>query len=324
MGVIRIGLAGLGVHGSRYAGHLLRGEVPGARLVAVSRSDASSGRAFAEEHALAFATDPLELSTMPGVDAVALVLPADLHPPVASACIEAGRPVLVEKPLAADAASARGLAREVERRGAALMVAHTLRFDPLVLRLRNEARSLGRLSLVSINQRFEPFHRKWIDDPASGGVLLNTGVHGFDLWRFLTGAEPVSVLAETGRFATERTEDHFVAIGRIEPGGPMVALDNCRTTDGRSGRIEIAGEKGQIAGDHIHRTLHRLEGRERIDLGPLEALPTVREALTHFVECLRGERPFAVTADDGAAAVVMADAAKRSAREGRRVALTEV
>lgn len=322
--MIRIALAGLGVHGARYAAHLLRGDVAGARLVAVSRRDAAAGRAFAAEHGLRFAADPLELATLPDVDAVAAVLPADLHPALALACVRAGRPVLVEKPLAADARSALAVRDEVERRGAALMVAQTLRFDPLVRRMREESLRLGEVHLISINQRFEPFHRDWIDDPSSGGVLLNTGVHGFDLWRFLSGLEPVTLLAETGRALTERTEDQFVAIARLEPAGPLAVLDNCRTTRGRSGRIEIAGERGQLVGDHVHRTLHLLEGRQSIDLGRVEPVPTVRAALEHFVEQLRSARPFAVTAADGAAAVAMVEAARLSSREGRRVSLREI
>lgn len=321
---IRIALAGLGVHGARYARHLLAGEVPGATLVAVSRREESAGRAFADEHGLRFTRDPLELATLPGVDAVAAVLPADLHPGLALECVRASRPVLIEKPLAADARSAFRVRDEVQRRGAALMVAQTLRFDPLVRRLREESARLGDLHLISINQRFEPFHRDWIDEPSSGGVLLNTGVHGFDLWRFLSGAEPETLLAETGRAMTERTEDQFVAIARLEPGGPLAMLDNCRATAGRSGRIEIAGEHGQLVGDHIHRTLLRLEGRESTDLGPVEALPTVRAALAHFVERVRSGRPFDVSAADGAAAVAMVDAAKLSARRGRRVGLREI
>jgi predicted dehydrogenase len=306
--VLRLGLAGLGIHGSRYAKHLLAGDVPGARLVAVSRRDEAAGRAFAEEHGLAFVHDPAALATAGGIDAVVVVLRPDLHEGVALACLEAGRPVLVEKPLAIEVAGARRIVAAVERTGVPLMVGQTLRFDPLLRRLREEAASLGPIGTIAINQRFEPFHRGWIDDPGPGGLVLNTGVHGFDLLRWLSGAEVVEVHSLVDRVLTRDTDDRFAALLRMEPGGILATIDNCRTTGGRSGRVEIAAERGQLVGDHIHRGLRRLEGNRSIDLGPIPAEPTLPAALRHFAECLARDLPFDVTAHDGLATLEIAEA----------------
>jgi predicted dehydrogenase len=316
---IRIGLAGLGVHGERYAAHLLRGDVPGAVLAAISRSDRVRGRAFAAEHGVAFVADALELACRPGIDAVVAVLPPDLHPPLALACLEAGRPVLVEKPVAPNGDSAARVARRAADTGTPLMVAHTLRFDPLVERLRREIPSLGALRLVAVSQRFEPSSRPWLDAPGPGGLGLNTGVHGFDLIRHLTGAEIVSITAETRSVVTGATDDEIAAVMRLEPGGLLATLDGARTTRGRSGRIEIAGERGQLAGDHVHRWLHAIEGRSITELGPVAPSPTVVAVLSAFLDALRRNAPPPVSAEDGRAAVEAVDAALRSARTGRRV-----
>ncbi len=321
---VRIGLAGLGVHGTRYAAHLLRGEVPGAVLAAIARANEDRGKEFAARHGIRFVGDVQELATLPGLDAVVVVLRPDLHPAVALACLESGRPVLVEKPLAPNAPAAAALVRAAATTGTPLMVAHTLRFDPLIRSLREHASSLGPLRIVAIDQRFEPSDRSWIDRPGAGGSVLNTGVHGFDLFRFLTGAEPVSVQAETGRAITRATDDQFAAIVRIEPGGILGTIDNARTTLGRTGRVEIVGEKAQLRGDHIHRTLHRIEGRTAIDLGPVPEAPTVAEVLRAFARSVRDAAPPPVTATDGLRAVEMADAAILSARLGRRVLLEEI
>ena len=152
-------------------------------------------------------------------------------------------------------------------------------------------------------------------------MFLNTGVHGFDLLRWLTGSEPVSVFAEAGRAVTRETEDQYAAIFRMQPGDLIATVDNARSTHSRSGRIELVGSKAQIWGDHIHRTLVRVEGSRSIDLGPIEASPTVPLVLRSFVEALaRGTEP-EVGVRDGAAAVEMVEAAERSAREGCRVSL---
>ncbi|HZN53936.1 MAG TPA: Gfo/Idh/MocA family oxidoreductase [Candidatus Polarisedimenticolaceae bacterium] len=301
--MIRLGLAGVGIHGGRYARHLLAGDVPGAALGAISRSNAREGSLFALQNNLTYAADPAELAILPGIDAVIACLPPDLHARVAIACLEAGRPVLVEKPLAATVEDAERVLAAASRTRTPIMVAHTLRFDPLVVAIKREAASLGSIRMVSISQRFEPTTRGWIDTPGRGGAVLNTGVHAFDLLRFLTGASIDSMHALGGSAVTRRTEDQFVAAMRLMPGDILATVDNARTTQGRTGRIEIACERGQVHGDHVHRELVRIEGRERISLGPVPSVPTVPAAMRAFVACLSSGAAPPVTAEDGAAAV---------------------
>lgn len=321
---LRIGLAGLGIHGGRYARHLLGGDAPGARLVAVSRRDERAGRAFAREHGLQYAREPAELAAHTAVDAVVLVLPPHLHAPAVIACLREGKAVLVEKPLAVDRATAISVVRELERTKGWLMVAHTLRFDPVVIRLREEVAKLGPLRLVAVNQRFEPTARPWIDEPGPGGILLNTGVHGFDLLRHITGLEPVSISADCRRVATLRTDDCFAGTVRLEPGGVLATIDNLRATHSRSGRIEVVGEQGQAWADHVHRTLVVVKGSESRDLGPIVSSPTIAATLRAFAHGVSAGTTPPVSAADGLAAVEMAEAAALSAREGRRVMLEEL
>ena len=321
---VRIGLAGLGVHGQRYAAHLLRGDVPGARLTVVSRRDEKAGRAFAAEHGLTYVGDPLELATHGDVDAVAVVLRPDLHAGLAEACLSARRPVLVEKPLAPDVTAARRLVESVERTGTPLMVGHTLRYDAVIRALERESADLGGVRLISLNQRFEPSARPWIDTPGCGGLFLNTGVHGFDLLRHLTGLEAVSVSATSCRALTQRTEDQFVATVTLGAGNVLATVDNTRSSMSRSGRIELIGATGQVWGDHIHRTLERVRGRERVDLGPVPALNTLPELLKDFVGGLAHNRPPAIDVHDGLASIEMVEAATLSARLGRPVTVAEL
>jgi predicted dehydrogenase len=320
--MIRLGLAGLGVHGSRYAEHLLAGDVEGARLTAISRRDEAAGREAAKSRGLAFAADPRDLAARDDVDAVVVVLPPTRNLEVVAACLERGKPVLVEKPMAATVADASEIAALAASSRAPLMVAHTLRFDPVVEAIRREMEGLGAVRMISIHQRFEPSGHAWLDEPGPGGVILNTGVHGFDLLRHLTGAEPVSISAEVSSAVTRNTEDQFVAAVLLEPGGILCSLDNCRTTAGRSGRIEVAAERGQISGDHVHRTLHRIVGRVETSLGSPLPVPTVAAALRAFVRSVREGAEPPITARDGLAAVAMVEAAALSARTGRRVPVT--
>jgi predicted dehydrogenase len=313
---VRFGLIGLGRHGRRYAAHLM-GDVPGARLVAVSRRDEAAGRAFAAQHGLAFHPRYEALLSDPAVEAVAVVVPPDLHEAICLAALRAGRPVLVEKPLAPTLAAARRIAAAAEPAGVPCMVAQTLRFNAVVGALRQRLPGIGPLRTLALNQRFEPSPLPWLDDPGPGGIVKNTGVHGFDLVRHLSGGEVREVLCDVRRIRTRRTEDAFAAILRLEASGVVVTVDGSRVAGGRSGRIEACGEAGQLVGDHVLGTLAEIRGTA---LTPLPAPPpvaTIREALCAFAAFVRGEAPNPIPAAEGVRAMAIVEACLRSAASGR-------
>jgi len=315
---LRFGLVGLGVHGGRYAAHLLEGDVPGARLVAVCRRDRKAGEAWAAERGVRFHADVAALAADPGVDAVAVVTTPDLHPDIVDAVAAAGKPILIEKPLAVDGARAARIVRTVEGRGITAMVAQTLRFNSVVRTLREHMESIGPLHTVSLSQRMEPGRQAWQTDPsvAGGGNILHTGIHLFDLLRHLTGEEVDRVSCETRRVINSAIEDAFGAVMGLSSGGAIALVDSSKATRSRSGRIELAGEGGQLVGGHVHGFAFRIAGYERTDLRPPPPVPTVRETLRAFVAAVRGGGSPPITVTDGMRAVEIADACYRSAAEG--------
>src|SRR5438034_6262269 len=142
-----IGLVGLGRHGSRYARHLLEG-IAGCHLTAVSRRDEGAGRAFAEQHGLHFMPEWHELVTCKEVEAVVVVTPPALNREICLAAVRAGKPLLIEKPLALTVADAREMVRAAREAGVALMTAQTLRFTPGLVRLRDCLADVGPLEYL--------------------------------------------------------------------------------------------------------------------------------------------------------------------------------
>lgn len=317
---VNFGLIGLGVHGRRYAAHLLE-DVPGARLVAVCRRDRKAGEAWAAERGLRYHGDAAALSADPGVDAVAVVTTPDLNPAIIERAAAQGKHVLIEKPLALDGAAATRIARAVEGRGVTVMVAQTLRFNSVVRTLAAHVPSIAPLHAVSLSQRMEPSRLTWQADPAvaGGGNILHTGIHLFDLLRHLTGEEVDRVSCETRRVINPGLEDSFGAVMRLSSGRTVALVDCSKATRSRSGRIELVGEGGQLVGDHVHGFAFRIHGYERTDLCPPAPVPTVRETLRAFVEALRRGGPPPITVTDGMRAVEIADACYRSAATGRSV-----
>ncbi len=311
-----IGLAGLGRHGIRYAQHLLAGDVPGARLVAVHRRRHDEGRAWAGIRGLVYHDSLDALAGDPAVDLVVAALPPSRHPGAVEAAAAARKAVLVEKPLAASEAEARRAVEVARQAGVPAMIANTLRFNSVIRALAAAMPRAGELHLVAINQRLERTGRAWLDEPSEGGPVLNTGVHGIDVLRFLTGTEVAAAQAFARRVHHRVTHDLFAATLRLTPGDVIATLDNSRAGRGRSGRIEVAGSERQLVGDFVHGFLFELEGHARRPLPVAEPVPTVREVLRAFVAALAAGQPSPIPLEEGVAAVrscaLIADAITRS------------
>jgi predicted dehydrogenase len=317
---IAVGLIGAGKHGRRYAQHIVA-DVPELTLVSLSRRDAALGREQATALGARFSADWRDLVADPAVDAVVAVVPPSLHPAIAEAVAAVHKPLLIEKPLATTGAAAREIVHRLA--GHPVLMAHTLRWNAVVHALRDRLATLGPLRALWLNQRFEPSILPWFDDPAvaGGGIALHTGVHSFDLVRFLTGREVTRVFCRVARVQTRHTEDNFLALLELEGSAALVAASGSRSTQGRSGLIDIACAEGQLVGDHLHGFAYAVRGLERTPIALPDPVPTVREVLRAFVRLVRhGEAP-AATLEDGARAVLIAEACLASAASGAPVAL---
>jgi predicted dehydrogenase len=317
---IGIGVIGAGKHGQRYLTHLVR-DLPSLALRALSRGDVARGSAQANELGVRFHADWRDLVVDPAVAAVIAVVPPSLHRPIAEAVATAGRALLIEKPLATTGADALAIRTRLRDAGVPCLMAHTLRWNTAVQAVRNEIGRLGPLRALGLNQRFEPSPLEWLDRPelSGGGILLHTGVHSFDLVRYLTGAEVTRVWCRTSRVVTTRTEDNFVATFDLDGSDALVSVSGCRATAGRSGLIDAACRDAQVVADHQQHFAHRVLGLERtpIDLPP--AVPTVRATLDSFAALLEAGTPPPTSLTDGVCSVMIAEACMRSAAEGRPI-----
>jgi predicted dehydrogenase len=195
-------------------------EHPGAELVAAANWREPSLRALAERHHIPrTTTDWRELATDPAVDAAVVATPNALHAPQAIAFLEAGKHVLVEKPMAPTLAEADAMVAAARRGAAWLMVAHCWRFHPDVraLRARVERGELGEI----VKTRGYGAHAGWgpagwFTDPelAGGGALLDMGVHAIDTTRYLLGDPlPARVCAAVGtRYGDYAVDDDAVLL----------------------------------------------------------------------------------------------------------------
>jgi predicted dehydrogenase len=312
-----VGLIGAGKHGQRYLNHILA-DVPELRVVALCRHDVERGTAQARELGCRFHAEWRDLVADPAVAGVIAVVPPSLHHAIADAVASARKALLIEKPLATTAAAAAAIVRRLRDAGTPCLMAHTLRWNAVASAVRERLPGLGPLRALVVNQRFEPSPLGWLDRPelSGGGILLHTGVHSFDLVRWLTGREVTRVWCRTARAITVNTEDNFLATLELAGSDTLVAVGGSRSTAGRSGLVDAACRDAQLVGDHQQHWLHLVRGLERVPIDPGPASPTVREVARAFARLvLAGERP-PVDLADGARAVAIAEACMRSAATG--------
>ena len=180
------------------------GHGEGATLVAVCTSSAENQAAARADHPTARVLDDWEeLARAPDIDAVAIAAPNHLHARMAIAALEAGKHVLVEKPLATTVEDCDRVVDAVRRTGCLLSVGHELRLSEqwaAVRRLVQEGAlgSLAYANLALFRFPYRPGGGGWRNDTARvGSWILEEPVHFYDLilWYMAELGPPTAVLA---------------------------------------------------------------------------------------------------------------------------------
>lgn len=150
------------------------------------------------------------------LDVIAIVTVPDSHMEMANACMEAGKHVFIEKPLAATMADARSILETRDRTGQIAAVDFIMRFNPMLRELQRLGQEgvFGKLRRVDVenyaqDESMGPEHWFW-DRDRSGGILVEHGVHFIDLVHFLN---PARMLAVNGmkHDRNPRQEDQIMA-----------------------------------------------------------------------------------------------------------------
>jgi predicted dehydrogenase len=175
--------------------------VEGARLQTVGSRSPERAEAFARQYGAAVHYGSYEeLARDPEVDAVYIASPHRFHCEQARLCLEAGKPVLLEKPFTVNASQASDLITLAKGRGLFLMEAMWSRYLPVYRRVREwlEEGRIGTIHLISSIFAFhpdrDPIERKFSHDLA-GGALLDIGIYNISLSQWATGENPTSIHA---------------------------------------------------------------------------------------------------------------------------------
>ena len=283
-------------------------------------------------------------------DGVILATPNALHVPQALACIAAGLPVLLEKPIAPTLAEGQRLVDAVDQAGALLLVGHHRAHSPIMAKAREVIASgvLGRLVAVTGSAMFfKPdayfADAPWRREPGGGPILINM-IHEVHNLRMLCG-EIVAVQAFASQAARGFAVKDTVAISLRFAGGALGSFmlsDTAacaRSWEQTSQENKaypsyddedcyvIAGTEGSLSVPTMRRKIYP-RGSDRSWWQPFEVgveallrADPIERQLEHFGAVVRGQAAPLVTARDGLANLRVTEAIVAAARTGRTVEL---
>jgi predicted dehydrogenase len=299
MTALRVAVVGVGHLGQHHA--RLLAAMDGVELVAVVDTKTARAEEIAARHGTAAFTDATALAGR--VDAVSIATPTASHVAIALPFVEAGVPVLVEKPLASSLADADALLAAADRRGTLVATGHTERFNPAVA---------AALPLVS-DPRFIEIHRlgTFPERSLDIDVIFDLMIHDLDLLLAVVRSEVVSIEAVGVNVLTPRAD---IANARLRfASGCIANLTASRISRDRVRKARFFQHSSYVSVDYAAQEVdvYRLvpgDGRPVIHGGRVDVVneePLKRE-LEDFVDAVRSRRQPGVTGQAGRDALALA------------------
>ena len=294
-------------------------------------------RAVAEEYgAEAWFLDYKEALAREDVDAVSICLPHHLHWKTAVESAEAGKHVLVEKPMARTLKEADAMIAAAKKANVKLMVAEHHRYIPSVLKAKEliDDGSLGEIFLIRCNlfsndRQSWPLQKDWRSDneKRGGGVLLSDGVHRINVLRTLGGdvASVYCLFPPTSYFDGEHTA--FLSI-RYKSGvlGSLVTSCTVRLkTLSAAPWFSVFGTEGSVLSPDYQKLNVYSTKLPECSEGPvemnLEKRDIVLEELKDFLDSIRTGRESLVSGEEGRKDIEVCLAGYKSVKEGKVINL---
>ena len=340
--MIHFAILGCGRIAKRHAELLGTGQIAGAKLAAVCDIDRVRVDAFATRYGVPGFTSLAEMLASPGIDVVSILTPSGMHAGHAIEVAQAGRHIVVEKPMALTLEDADAMIGAADHAGVRLFVVKQNRFNVPVVKARQalEAGRFGQLVLGTVRVRWcrdqsyynqDAWRGTWAQD---GGVIANQASHHVDMLGWFMG--PVASVHARGLRALVdiEAEDTAVATLRFRNGalGVVEATNAARPKD-LEGSLSVLGATGaiEIGGFAVNKIRHwqfatplgeDTEVMEKFSVNPPNVYGFGHQAYyEHVVDCFANGARALVDGHGGRASLELVAALYESMASGREVAL---
>jgi predicted dehydrogenase len=334
---LRFGIIGCGRVAPRHAQSIK--QIADAELIAAADVIETRAIHFQEEYGLKPYTDYKELLARDDIDVVNICTPSGMHADLGIEALEAGKHVIVEKPIALSTVDADRLIETSRRVNRKLCVILQNRYNPPMKDLYAAVHSgkIGRVLLGNATVRWyrpqsyyeDGWHGTWVMD---GGALMNQSIHHIDALQWIMG-DVETVFAFTGTLAHKmEAEDTGVVVLRFK-NGALGSIEGSTVTypQNLEGSVTIFGERGslKVGGTALNRKVMwkiqgELEMESEIITHDIVDPPSVygnshRHVIQDMIQAIREDRMPATHGTEGKRSLAVVEAIYESARTGRTV-----
>lgn len=326
MEFMNIALVGIGKIGQRHLN--IWSQLDDVEVVGIVVRNEGKAKEIEEAFAIKTYRNITELLQQQAVDAFDICTPPDTHLTLVQQAAEAGKHIIISKPLAITGQEAEEIVRICERYQVQLLVGHTLRFFPEYANAQQQIQNgaIGRPGVIRMS-RGVPYPSRdsdwYTNDQRSGGLFVDLGVHEFE-WILSTFGEVERVMARhIKKVENTKTPIEYGLVMMRLVDGTVVHIELSWAETKYRASFELAGNKGMISYDHdeanpVNFDIHHEEDRIDLPKSMLREDPYVRQ-LKHFQDCLKGKMDAIISPAHAVAAIQIAEAARKSAVEGQPV-----
>jgi len=288
-------------------------ELENTSLISVVDLKEGTAREIGERYGVEWLTEAEKAFEKPEVEAVSICTPTVTHAELALRAIQAGKHVLVEKPMTNTLEEAEDLITAARRQGVHLVVGFIERFNPAV----SEAVKL--VSSGEIGDVILAHARRVSRRPlriGDVGVIKDLGIHDIDVITHLFGNDLEEVYAVAGSI-THKFEDYANILLRFK-GNRNAFVETNWLTPRKVRRLIITGTEGLINVEYITQEI-TIENEERLYQPLIENREPLQLELQSFVDSILQDEPSKPSGEDGLKALKICEAALESAKIGKPV-----
>ena len=270
----------------------------------------------------------------PEVQAVLICTPSDQHADQIQRAVIAGKAVFCEKPISTNVDTTRETLRVVDENQGCLMLGFQRRFDThfAALKAKLADDTVGPLEQLLIISR-DPAPPPYDYMKASGGLFKDMMIHDFDMARWLLGEKLTSVYAIGEALVDGKTStlgediDTASVLMTTETNKQVTILNSRRASVGYEQRVQAHFANGTLQVNSVRETNLVMSNASGIAESPLENFfmtryqDAYRKEIEYFVTAIKDSLTPMVSGQDGLEALVLAQAASESLREGRPITI---
>ena len=287
-----------------------------ADLVAICDSNKKRAEEMGTKYSVPWYSDPSKFLRVPELEAVTVCTPTQTHLKVGLQAIEAGKNLLVEKPMTGEERAADRLVNSAKKAGVKLLVGFIERFNPGVRAVKKmlTQKVVGDV-IIATGRRVA----RWPIRIGDVGVVKDTAIHDIDAMRYLLEEEVSAVFAQTGSLRTHSYEDYAEIMLRFKE-GTTGFIDANWLTPRKVRTLIITGSDATINLDYITQEI-TLENSQRLVKPFTPWAEPLKLELENFITTILRDTEEAPSGEDALRAIRVCDAALRSGKSKTLVTL---